>query len=371
MDHENFIENINCFVCKKQLKEQSDELFEDFFRSYEQHLLNNHQIIIPKFQSVDEFIDFLQQCISLDQLQSENRCQQFTFKKFDKIFNYFLIDKQQMSEIVIKKIVEKHFLEKILNESQKQRSDPNFSRMCLFCRKIFSENRSQLFDHLYNDHNFFIGHPDNIIDANEFLDILEEKLKKLLCLYCEREFKNWNVLKEHMRKKGHKTLNHNNREYDRFYLINYLCNDKHWKQIKKENDFYIDNTNDDWDDWIVDDDNDNQLDCLCFFCPFKQKFDNIRQHLRMEHDFDFDKILAIDDFYDRIMIINFIRKNILTNQCYICQDTFENRDNLFEHLQNTRHMTRLPSKNVYHSPEYYFPALDDDCFLMFLDDCND
>ena len=114
-----------------------------------------------------------------------------------------------------------------MNESQKQRSDPNFSRMCLFCRKIFSENRSQLFDHLYNDHNFFIGHPDNIIDANEFLDILEEKLKKLLCLYCEREFKNWNVLKEHMRKKGHKTLNHNNREYDRFYLINYLCNDKH------------------------------------------------------------------------------------------------------------------------------------------------
>lgn len=239
MDNENFIEKINCFVCKKQLKEQSDELFEDFFRSYEQHMLNNHQIIIPKFQSVDEFIDFLQQCISLDQLQSENRCQQFTFKKFDKIFNYFLIDKQQMSEVVIKKIVEKHFLEKILNESQKQRSDPNFSRMCLFCRKIFSENRSQLFDHLYNDHNFFIGHPDNIIDANEFLDILEEKLKKLLCLYCEREFKNWNVLKEHMRKKGHKTLNHNNREYDRFYLINYLCNDKHWKQIKKVNFLFL------------------------------------------------------------------------------------------------------------------------------------
>ncbi|KAH9496933.1 hypothetical protein DERF_012955 [Dermatophagoides farinae] len=153
------------------------------------------------------------------------------------------------------------FSKNILNEAQKQRNDGNFSRMCLFCRKIFSENRAQLFNHLYNDPNFFVGHPDNILDAHEFLDVLENKLKKLLCLYCEREFKNWNVLKEHMRKKGHKTLNPNNREYNRFYLINYLCNDKHWKQIKKENDFYIDNTSNDWDDWIDDDD---KLDCLCF-----------------------------------------------------------------------------------------------------------
>mgnify|MGYP006968086292 CR=1 FL=1 len=45
-----------------------------------------------KFQSVDEFIDFLQQCISLDQLQSENRCQQFTFKKSKKSKNNFLLN---------------------------------------------------------------------------------------------------------------------------------------------------------------------------------------------------------------------------------------------------------------------------------------
>ncbi|KAH7646125.1 zinc finger protein 277 [Dermatophagoides farinae] len=368
MDPIDFIKKINCFICCKEIKEHCDDVFEDFFRSYEQHMLNNHLIVIPKFQSVDEFFDFLRNCHSLDQLQSEDRCKLFTFKKFDKIVNYFLIDKYQMDETTIKNVVEKHFLQNILNEAQKQRNDSNFSRMCLFCRKIFTENRAQLFNHLYNDHNFFVGHPDNILDAHEFLDVLENKLKKLLCLYCEREFKNWNVLKEHMRKKGHKTLNPNNREYDRFYLINYLCNDKHWKQIKKENDFYIDNTSNDWDDWIDDDD---KLDCVCFFCPYKNKFDNIRQHLLGEHDFDFDRILAIDDFYERIMVINFMRKNMLINQCFFCRDSFQNTEHLVKHLSNTQHITKLPLKEFYHSPEYYFPTLDDDCFLMFLDDCDD
>lgn len=44
----------------------------------------------------------------------------------------------------------------------------------------------------------------------------------LQCLYCEKTFRDKTTLKDHMRKKAHRRINSNNREYDRFYVINYL-----------------------------------------------------------------------------------------------------------------------------------------------------
>lgn len=148
---------------------------------------------------------------------------------------YHVIDKERFDEKndSLRKTIENDFLGNILKEAQDERSDTTSSRACLFCKKVFEKNLAPLFDHLHHDHNLFLGHYLNIINANELLDVLEEKLKQLQCLYCEKTFTTWNVLKEHMRKKGHKMLNPNNREYDKFYLINYLCSDKNWKQIKQ------------------------------------------------------------------------------------------------------------------------------------------
>lgn len=44
----------------------------------------------------------------------------------------------------------------------------------------------------------------------------------LQCLFCEKLFKDRTALKDHMRKKQHKKINPKNKEYDRFYVINYL-----------------------------------------------------------------------------------------------------------------------------------------------------
>lgn len=44
----------------------------------------------------------------------------------------------------------------------------------------------------------------------------------LQCLYCERTFRDRSLLKDHMRKKQHRRINPRNREYDQFYVINYL-----------------------------------------------------------------------------------------------------------------------------------------------------
>lgn len=45
---------------------------------------------------------------------------------------------------------------------------------------------------------------------------------RLQCLYCEKTFRDKTTLRDHMRKKSHRRINANNREYDRFYVINYL-----------------------------------------------------------------------------------------------------------------------------------------------------
>lgn len=47
-------------------------------------------------------------------------------------------------------------------------------------------------------------------------------IHRLLCLCCEKTFKTPVLLREHMRKKQHRSLNPKNKMYDKFYLLNYL-----------------------------------------------------------------------------------------------------------------------------------------------------
>ena len=44
----------------------------------------------------------------------------------------------------------------------------------------------------------------------------------LQCLFCEKTFKDRPTLRDHMRKKQHKKINPKNKEFDKYYLINYL-----------------------------------------------------------------------------------------------------------------------------------------------------
>ncbi|KAJ2611353.1 hypothetical protein GGF44_006159, partial [Coemansia sp. RSA 1694] len=121
----------------------------------------------------------------------------------------------------IRNIVQKANLEAILlvQESERRREalEP---RKCLFCKHT-CDNRSNLFRHGYREHNFNIGLPDNLVNVNEFLHILESKLASLQCLYCEKTFTSAAVLRKHMRKKKHFKISSHNRLYDRFYIVNY------------------------------------------------------------------------------------------------------------------------------------------------------
>jgi hypothetical protein len=47
-------------------------------------------------------------------------------------------------------------------------------------------------------------------------------LFSLQCVFCDKTYKDKQTLKDHMRKKQHKKINPKNKEFDKYYLINYL-----------------------------------------------------------------------------------------------------------------------------------------------------
>jgi hypothetical protein len=49
---------------------------------------------------------------------------------------------------------------------------------------------------MFQVHKFNIGRPDNLVNIGEFVDILQQRLDNLQCLYCEKTYKSSAVLKQ-------------------------------------------------------------------------------------------------------------------------------------------------------------------------------
>jgi hypothetical protein len=119
-----------------------------------------------------------------------------------------------------------------------------------------------------------------------------------------------------MRKKQHKCINPRNRDFDQFYMINYLEIGKLWHDIKCEND--IDDKDDDdfnkltIEDWI--EPSSKEYSYYCLFCDnvsFDEE-DQILEHLIDKHDFDLKKVFKQNNlsFYSQVKLINYIRRQV-------------------------------------------------------------
>ena len=90
---------------------------------------------------------------------------------------YFLLSDSLEEDKQIREYLQRKRLQEILETQQKERTDPSFSRLCLFCSHNFEGNRASLIDHMAFDHNFSIGKPDDIgelqackFDENQRID---------------------------------------------------------------------------------------------------------------------------------------------------------------------------------------------------------
>lgn len=270
-------------------------------------------------------------------------------------------------------------LEQVLEVQEKERTDPNFNRCCLFCRHVFQGEPAELFNHLAFDHNFSVGQPHNLVFVNELLDLLEKRMEEMMCVFCEKTFKTREVLKEHMRKKGHKKINPKNSLYDRFYIVNYLEFGKNWEAVSKEPDFddepdelpngFDSDENEDendWSDWRGD-----LQGAVCLFCPVNYTdIDNLLTHMTSIHDFDFQHIrnsLKLS-FYQQVKLINYIRRQVHLHACLFCGDKFGSKEEMMEHLTEKEHFKIPDDTEIWDQPEYFFPTYENDNFLHFLDD---
>lgn len=232
------------------------------------------------------------------------------------------------------------------------------------------------------DHSFNVGNPDNIVHAGEFIDLLKSKLDNFACIFCEKEFKDWNILKDHMRKKGHKRIDPKNKEYDKFYLINYLDPGKNWKDLQNEPEYereefasddefsYVYNEKE-WEEWTEC----GQSLSLCLFCTkTDEDVNNIINHMKVEHNFDFSTIkskLGLN-FYHQVKIVNYIRKQIYQSRCPSCLVELKSKDDLNEHLFSERHYCLPEDRTIWDQPGYFFPTFEDDSLLCALqDDCEE
>ncbi|KAI9030667.1 hypothetical protein CLU79DRAFT_694655 [Phycomyces nitens] len=265
----------------------------------------------------------------------------------------------------IREEMQRSKLNEILQTQQAERGqDSKRTRKCLFC-KIVCDNRQALFKHMFSEHNFNIGLPDNLVNVNEFLDMLENKLSHLQCLYCEKTFTSPAVLRKHMRKKKHFKIASKNRQYDRFYVINYLEPGKNWENFEHDTYESDDEKRDEsWADW----EEEESEPTMCLFdeqvLPSPKE---ALEHMKQAHGFDLTAIRKEKgyDFYKTIVLINYIRHQSSLATCFSCHQSLQDFSDLVSHMKTKGCLTKFVSDDAdfWKDPKYLLPTYDNDPLL--------
>ncbi|XP_046609624.1 zinc finger protein 277 isoform X1 [Neodiprion virginianus] len=339
------------------------------------HIFTQHRLVIgdvEKIASLKSYIHYWR--VKLSEAPLTQFCTSLLMDctpdgKPSKNEPYFLLSDCVAEDKTVRFEIQQAKLEWVLAQQDKERADTSFKRGCMFCRTEFSGSRNSYLQHLSRKHNLQLGRPENLVFVDELLDMLQNNVEKLICFYCEGVFKDRNTLKEHMRKKLHKTLNPADKKYDKFYVINYLEPDRNSQQKQNCVDDSEDPTgftsgSDDgenaWSDW-----DGESVDAVCLFCPYNNRdFANILSHMISKHQFNFEEVTKDCDFYQRVKIVNFVRRQIhIQKKCVFCDEA---ANDLGEHMSQLRHC-KLPARRVWDQPEYYFPTYENDSFLYNLE----
>jgi len=344
--------NYDCILCNERASSLAVVL---------DHLYSAHRLRIECVDQIANLPKYLA-CWKLKKLTPETLSNYAILVKANQadgtLHDYYLLSEKTAEDSRIRESIRMENLEQLLAKQDRERKSENSLRKCLFCSE--TGNRTSLFGHMLERHKFNIGSPDNLVNLDELMDILEGKINRLQCLYFERLFKNLKVLKQHMRKKKHMRINSQNKFYDRFYIVNYLEPGKNWEELLKENDDDEEAERDDWDDWKEE----LSETSSCLFCSrISTSVEENLTHIGFAHNFDIIKF--VDDFDDHayIRLINYIRKKVACNTCIFCQETFKTKDDLDQHMFKLQHYEVKRDAAFWQDDQYLFPALKDDTLL--------
>lgn len=353
---------------------------------YVQHLLDKHKIVVTDIELIVDLKRYVEHW--------RHRFGQEPIEKvfplvtpaegdplFGKVDNYYLMSEKLPEDRQIRERLALRRLEEVLSCQQREREDRTFNRQCLFCRYRTKGNRAKLVHHLYTIHHLNLGSPDNLVFVSEYLDVLEGKLKRNECIYCEKTFPDHPTLSEHMRKKQHREVNPKNNYYDRFYVINYLELGKKWLEVLAE-DFedtmptFVDSDEEEeeesWNEWQEDAEDENEVTAVCLFCD--EAFEEAKpllDHMLEVHHYDLKQIFADGEFgfYDRVKFINYIRKLSHECVCFVCgTEDLRSWPALRKHLAASDHLKTPIPKEKWDKEDYLIPVYDNDSLLCLLEE---
>lgn len=304
---------------------------------------------------------------------------------------YYLLSQVLPQDYELRKNLHLKRLEQVLQQHQFERTDQTFKRECLHCRDVVAPTRASFIEHLFAKHFLQLGKSENLVYIDELIDNVQDKLDQLICLFCSKKFKDRPTLKEHMRKKGHKRINPDNKSYDKYFLVNYKnemdhprgighsakqsvqsvmlnsMNVAHRAQSNTEYEKTAQSDSDsDWSDWEGEK---QKLNCL--FCSINDTdFPAIKNHMKTSHEFDFEAAISGLNFYEKVKVVNYMRRQMHLLKCVSCDEQFETIKLLYDHLASLKHYG-IGSQSKWDHPEFFFPTYEDDSFLCYLDDPND
>ncbi|ALC41869.1 CG9890 [Drosophila busckii] len=356
------------------------------------HLYLEHRLVIADVEDIALIEPYLQhwekefQTHEFEQYCTTMFLDQLPDGTYSKNEKYFLLCDILPQDYELRQRLQQQRLSNALLRHQFELTDRDFSKECLFCRTVIKGLRADYLDHLFDKHFLLVGKAEKLVYVDELLEVLEENLNKLMCLYCEKIFKDRPTLKEHMRKKGHKRINPNRREYDKFFLINYNRNNaaptprKQQKQPRQQRNPSHTDTSVDFDKHFARQDSDHDSDwsdwagegepvvIKCLFCAEEQtEFVKVKQHMLESHMLDFDEATSALNFYQKIKVVNYARRQLCLLRCICCDLQFDEFELLAEHMAQEAHC-RLGERASWDKPEFFFPYMENDGMLCVLDD---
>jgi C2H2 type zinc-finger (2 copies) len=301
------------------------------------HLQFKHQIRIAQVSSLIPFLEFYIERKALDYNQEETVWGSVQEN-----------DAEIRSECRQKKLTE---ILKI-QESERKSLLKELCK-CLFCKLMFNE-RLELFEHFRHEHGFIIGHPDNLVMVDDFLNMLDLKIQACCCIFCEKTFPDHITFRKHLRKKKHFQVNPRNRDFDRFYLVNY----QEKETIPSGDEQDLDQQDEeDFEEW--EDDVDENTMCLFDESVFNSP-EECYLHMKSAHSFD---IFMFPDVYDRIKLVNYVRRKHSQCICACCDQEFPQTPILLDHLSCHR-LSCLKENSEWKDAKYLMPFFENDPLLM-------
>ncbi|KAK0081599.1 hypothetical protein PV326_007603 [Microctonus aethiopoides] len=292
-----------CLLCDIKFNLPTNE------KQFLSHLFKNHRLIIGdvwKIASLPSYIHYWR--VKFSEQLLTTFCTTVLMDctpdgKPSKNEVYYLLSNCISEDKTLRDELHRAKLELALAQQSQERVDESFKRGCMFCRREFSGFRVEYLNHLSEKHNIQLGKPENL--RNEIDDTEEQT-----------EFTSDNEDEESL-----------------------------------------------WADW-----NDDSVGITCLLCSQKnQHFTAILEHMTAEHNFDFVKIADNLNFYEKVKVVNYMRRQTQDKKCIYCN---ENLDDTSDHMLTQNHY-KIPESQVWNQPIFLSPINNTDSFLYHLDTNSD